>query len=152
MGQMAKTLWDDNARAELLRRVERLAPQTPALWGRMNAGEMLAHIVAGLRLSLGEIETRPRRSIFRYWPFKHLFVYWIPFPHGAPAPREIVTRGKDPQWDANLAALHASIERLIARGPTAPWPNHPVFGPLSPRAWGALGWRHMDHHLRQFGV
>jgi hypothetical protein len=29
---------------------------------------------------------------------------------------------------------------------------HPVFGTLSGKAWGALGWRHLDHHLRQFGV
>jgi hypothetical protein len=149
---MAKSLWDERARAELLRRVERLDPETPARWGRMNAGEMLAHVVAGLRLSLGEIETRPRRSVFRHWPLKHLFIYWVPFPRSAPAPREIVTRGKHPQWDANLAALHHSIDRLVTRNRHDPWPDHPVFGQLSPRAWGALGWRHMDHHLRQFGL
>ena len=32
------------------------------------------------------------------------------------------------------------------------WPDHPAFGALSRRAWGVLIYRHMDHHLRQFGA
>ena len=32
------------------------------------------------------------------------------------------------------------------------WPEHPAFGHLSSRDWGALVHRHVDHHLRQFGA
>jgi hypothetical protein len=148
-----KSLWDPNARLEILRRIDRLTPRTEPRWGRMNAEEMLAHITAGMRMGLGELPCRERRTIFRYWPLKHLFVYWVPFPRSAYAPREIVTRGKSVTWDADSAALRESIARfelLTPRGRT--WPVHPVFGPLSGSAWGALGWRHLDHHLRQFGL
>jgi hypothetical protein len=149
---MKKTLWDDEARASLLRRLDALTPQTAAKWGRMNAGEMLAHVVHGMRLGLGELEAKPRRSPFRRWPLKYLFIYWIPFPKGAPAPREIVTRGTPADWDANLVALRGSIAEIASRDRNGSWPAHPVFGALSGNAWGALGWRHLDHHLRQFGV
>jgi hypothetical protein len=44
------------------------------------------------------------------------------------------------------------LERFAARDRKAPWPVHPLFGPLSARAWGVLTIRHCDHHLRQFGV
>jgi hypothetical protein len=151
-GAMKKTLWDDEARAALLRRLDVLTPQTAPKWGRMNAGEMLAHVVNGMRLGLGEIDARPRRSPFRRWPLKYLFVYWVPFPKGAPAPREIVTRGTPADWGANFRALRDSIEEIARRDRKGTWPAHPVFGPLSGSAWGALGWRHFDHHLRQFGV
>ena len=57
-----KSLWDERARAGMLQRAERLTPQTPALWGRMTAGEMLAHLVQGMRLGLGEMQAQPRRS------------------------------------------------------------------------------------------
>jgi hypothetical protein len=147
-----KSLWDERARAGMLQRAERLTPQTPALWGRMTAAEMLAHVVQGMRLGLGEMQAQPRRSPFRYWPLKHVFVYWIPFPKGAPAPREIVTRGKPQDWDANRDALRESILRFAELDRLGTWPIHPVFGPLSGSAWGALGWRHLDHHFRQFGV
>lgn len=151
-GAMKKTLWDDEARASLLRRLDALTPQTAAKWGRMNAGEMLAHVVSGMGLGLGRIQAKPRRSPFRRWPLKYLFIYWIPFPKGAPAPREIVTRGTPADWDANLAAVRACIAEIVASDRNGSWPDHPVFGTLSGRAWGALGWRHLDHHLRQFGL
>ena len=44
---MTKTLWNDRARETLMRRLEKLSPETPPLWGRMNAGEMLAHVLLG---------------------------------------------------------------------------------------------------------
>jgi hypothetical protein len=32
------------------------------------------------------------------------------------------------------------------------WPPHPILGRLSRGQWMRWGYRHMDHHLRQFGV
>jgi hypothetical protein len=32
------------------------------------------------------------------------------------------------------------------------WPRHPVFGVMSRNDWGRWGYRHTDHHLRQFGA
>jgi hypothetical protein len=148
---MPKTLWDDGAREALIGRIGRLSAEAQPRWGRMNAGEMLAHVLLGMRMASGEIETRPRKGPFRYWPLKHLFVYWIPFPRSAPAPREIVTRGKPVDWDVNLEALRATLVTFRESAPPMR-PPHPVFGELSPKAWGALGWRHLDHHLRQFGL
>ena len=149
---MYKTLWHPPSVDALLRRMDALAPDTPARWGRMTAGEMLAHVVAGMEMGFGTLPTRPRKGPFRYWPLKHLFVYWLPFPKSAPAPREVVTRGKQHDWEANLAALRTSLVAFGALDRKRVWPIHPIFGRLSARAWGALGWRHLDHHLRQFGV
>src|SRR5437762_11176011 len=110
-----KSLWNPSARHDLLSRIDRNTPETRPLWGRMNAPEMIAHVGAGMKLGLGELETRPRRTLFRYWPLKHLFVYWVRFPHSAPAPREMVTRSRPVTWDRDLAALRDSIERSTSR-------------------------------------
>ena len=46
----------------------------------------------------------------------------------------------------------ARVEQLVARAATTPaTAAHPFFGPLTPGGWGRLGWKHLDHHLRQFG-
>jgi hypothetical protein len=29
---------------------------------------------------------------------------------------------------------------------------HPIFGSMTVSLWGIWGYRHLDHHLRQFGV
>ena len=146
------SLWDPSARQDILSRIDRLTPETQPLWGRMTAGEMIAHLARGMKMGLGELETRQRRTVFRYWPLKHVFVYWVRFPRSAPAPREMVTREKPVTWDADLADLRDSFDRFATRDRRGPWPVHPIFGRLSGKAWGALGWRHLDHHLRQFGV
>jgi hypothetical protein len=147
-----KSLWSPSARQSLLSRIDRITPETRPLWGRMNAAEMVAHCARGMKMGLGELETRERRTIFRYWPLKHLFVYWVRFPRSAPAPREMVTCSKPVTWDSDLAALRDSLDRFAGLDPHGSWPVHPVFGRLSGKAWGALGWRHLDHHLRQFGL
>ena len=148
-----KTLWNPNSRAALMARINLLTPETRPLWGRMNSHEMVVHVTQGMRMGLGELETRPRKTVFRYWPLKHLFVYWIAFPKSAPAPREVVTRGKDlAEWNSAVTELHGTFDRFASRAHDDQWPVHPVFGTLSGKAWGALGWRHLDHHLRQFGV
>lgn len=51
-----------------------------------------------------------------------------------------------------LTSFGELLERFAARPPDATWPLHPAFGTLSRRAWGVLGYRHVDHHFRQFGV
>lgn len=55
-------------------------------------------------------------------------------------------------WDRDSAALHALIDRFAEKTPSEDWAAHPAFGPLSGREWDVLSWKHLDHHLRQFGV
>ncbi len=46
-----------------------------------------------------------------------------------------------------LAAMDDFIERLDEKSM-----EHPAFGRLSRGEWGRWGFRHVDHHLRQFGA
>lgn len=32
------------------------------------------------------------------------------------------------------------------------WDPHPAFGSFTPEQWGQMQYKHLDHHLRQFGV
>ena len=118
----------------------------------MNVGEMLVHVGDGMSMAYGDIVTKPRRGAFRHWPLKYLFVYLLPMPKGVPAPREIVTRGRDGVgFESGLKRLRSLIDEFPTHDRRGTWAVHPILGPLSGSAWGALGWRHADHHLRQFG-
>jgi hypothetical protein len=145
-----KTLWNEAHRRELDGRIARLTPEHEPLWGRMNAPQMVAHLAAALRMATGELPIPPRKTPLRYPVLKQLLVYFIPMPKGLPTAREL--QRQPGAWDAEVADLHAMLERFAARGRGGPWPVHPVFGPLDAHAWGVLALRHCDHHLRQFGV
>jgi transposase InsO family protein len=45
------------------------------------------------------------------------------------------------------------IDRFVAAGPKSCTTHpHSFFGPLTPEEWAILMYKHLDHHLRQFGV
>jgi len=148
---MPKSIWNEHTRRALLERLERLAPETRPRWGKMNALQMVAHLTNWGRMAGGELTTRTIPLPLRYPPLKQLVVYWLPFPKGVPTAPELIAR-EPMEWPAETAALRAHIGSFDTADPKAEWPLHPAFGKLTPRAWGVLCYRHIDHHFNQFGI
>jgi hypothetical protein len=148
---MPKTLWNARVRYELLHRLERLSPEAKPLWGRMNAPQMLAHLAKWMQMADGDLETADKKLLMRYPPLKQLIVYWMPWPKGVPTAPELICRDQF-DWGTEYAAVRQMLVSFEKRDPEAPWPVHPAFGRLTSRAWGVLGYRHTDHHFRQFGI
>jgi hypothetical protein len=76
----------------------------------------------------------------------------FPWPAGVPTRPEIEQgRGGTPpaEWLSDRATL---IHLLNTFADHSNYAAHPVFGPLSRHEWQIWGYRHVDHHLRQFGV
>lgn len=146
------TLADHAARDAIVARIERLSPTATASWGRMTAPQMLAHCTDALRMGLGDLPVKPKAAALpRMAIVKWLFLNVLPFPKSAPTAKELLARAPEP-WEAERAALVGLIGRVGSADATMRWPEHPLFGPLSAGQWGQLTWKHLDHHLRQFGV
>jgi hypothetical protein len=63
----------------------------------------------------------------------------------------LVKDGRD--FAAERIRLSGLIDDFAAAGPKGCTPHpHPFFGPLAPDEWSILMYKHLDHHLRQFGV
>lgn len=146
-----KTIWHPADKQELLTRLARLNANAQPQWGKFNCGQMLAHVADGIRMTLGEVPCQPKRSPLRFWPLKQLIIYWLPFPKGAPTAPELLARPAE-SVENELATVQALLERLAGQARKTDWPAHPAFGSLSAQDWGALVYKHVDHHLRQFGV
>lgn len=144
-----KSLWQEDARRELTSRLDKLSENTPAQWGKMNSSQMLAHLNDSLRMTLGELPVKSKHLPIRYPPLKQLIVYWLPFPKGSPTAPELINRIPD-AWPQEHSNLRKQIESFGSRPECIR--EHPAFGSMTPKAWAVLGYRHIDHHLRQFGV
>jgi hypothetical protein len=149
--RMRKTLWNESSRQELVERLTNLTPDSRPLWGKMDAPRMLAHIGSTFRMAKGELIAAPKNRPFRYPVIKQLIVYWIPFPKGAPTAPELLSRTVM-DWNENVDDVRAQIESFTTRDRNGPWGRHPLFGTLTPREWGVLGYRHTNHHFTQFGI
>ena len=148
---MQRSLSNARARQALLERLGRLSPEARARWGTMTAPQMLAHLVDWMLMAEGKLKAAPKRRPLRYPPIKQLAIYWLPFPKGVPTAPELV--GRPPLgWAVEQDAMRQHVESFANLASKSDWPEHPAFGKLTPQAWRVLGYRHMDHHLRQFGV
>ena len=148
---MRKSLADPAGRRQLLDRLGRLRREAQPLWGRMTAAQMLAHLTDWMSMASGDLPVAAKPAILRHAPIKQLVIYWLPFPKGVPTAPELLARTPS-QWDVERASLRERIESFETLFRKSHWPDHPVFGTMTARSWGVLGYRHMDHHLRQFGV
>ncbi|HEX9936735.1 MAG TPA: DUF1569 domain-containing protein [Longimicrobium sp.] len=151
MATAKKTVFDPAAREELRRRMERVRPETRPLWGKMNAPQMLAHLNSALMMGLGELETVPKRSPLANPLMRWLVIYALPWPRGTPTAPELLAAPTG-DWDAELARFRDLLDRTGTRPPAGEWPRHPAFDVMTGKQWGDLTYRHVDHHLRQFGV
>jgi hypothetical protein len=146
------SLWDEAPRRELLDRLARLTAESRSQWGRMNAPQMITHVNDQFRMALGDLPTQPKRMPIRFPPLNTLFAYVLPWPKGAPTAPELLMRIDQSTWSTEVVTFRDLLQRFAGLPPQTAWPVHPAFGKLSRKAWGKLGYRHTDHHFRQFGV
>ena len=146
-----KSIFNADDRASILSRIDMVSSGAKARWGKMNAEQMLRHLVESARMSLGEFTPKPKRLPIRYFPLKQLVIYLLPFPKGAPTAPELLPKDSGTA-DASKSELARLLRALAERANATAWPEHPAFGKLGQRGWGVLTYRHFDHHLRQFGV
>jgi len=152
---MKETLTDPALRAALVARLQRLAPDSPRQWGRMTPHQAICHLSDSFR---DMMSATPISSVAT--PFSRTFVRWIALHSGLPWPHGVKTRpevdqeigGTKPvEFGSDRQQLEGLIEQFAARSGHDLQP-HPMFGRMTTTEWQHWGWRHTDHHLRQFGV
>lgn len=148
------TIFDPAAETAIRSRVARLSPAAPPRWGRMNAPQMLCHLVDAFRVALGETAAKPKATPLRFFPVRWLFVYLLPWPKGKLPTMPEFQQTKPEAWEGDRRTWDEALSRFVSRGrrPNAEWSPHPAFGPLPTWEWGRMVYLHIDHHLRQFGV
>jgi len=148
-----KTLCDAASVAEIKARLALLTPQSQHLWGKMGPAQMLAHCSAALEVPLGD-KSPPQIMIGRLigWMFKSEFTGEKEFRKNSPTdPSFIIDRECD--FAAERSRLIGLIDRFAAADPAAcAKQRHSFFGKLTGAEWGLGSYKHLDHHLRQFGV
>jgi hypothetical protein len=149
-----KNLYEPAAAAGISDRVAHLTPDSQPQWGKMNVAQMLAHCSAWMEMALGK-KTPPRSLIGRIFgrvAKSTILKNEEPVRRNMPTEKSlIVNDARD--FEVERQRLLESTDRFAAGGPDK-CTKHPhcFFGKMTPIEWAILGYKHMDHHLRQFGV
>ena len=149
-----KNLFDPARVAEVKQRIAQLTPDSERRWGRMTAPQVMTHCARGMEMATGELNL-PRIFLGRFIgrPIgSKVFKDDKPFGRNAPTAKALVVKD-EPDFETGRARLLAAIDRFAAGGP-ARCTTHPhaFFGKMTPDQWAILAYKHLDHHLRQFGA
>src|ERR1044072_5807056 len=145
------SILNERDRSEILGRFQTLSASSTRRWGSLDVVGMLQHLSLSARMTLGELQvTSSNKRVFQMFPLKHLILYVLPFPKGAPTAAELKP-ADTLSFEEERAALLELLER-IGTGPSeGTGPAHPLFGSMTWHEWGVVTYKHADHHLKQFG-
>lgn len=151
---MASNIFNQDDYENLLSRIEGLNVNSRRGWGSMNINQMLVHCSNQLKLGLGLIE----QSDFEGYSFlrtgfgRWLFLFALPWTRGLPTPNKmnmIEAKISVGDLESERKTLLYLLDQVQNNPKLLP---HPFFGTLDKKNWGRLIWKHLDHHLRQFGT
>jgi Protein of unknown function (DUF1569) len=148
-----KTLFEQDGAQDVIARIDSLQPASARQWGKMDVAQMMAHCSATLDMASGRLNP-PRAFIGRVLGpiFKSLFTNEKPLSKNGPTGKELVVADardfarEQENLKAKVRQFHEGGEAKCTRRP------HPFFGALTPQDWSRGMYKHLDHHLRQFGA
>lgn len=147
-----KSLFEPADREAILARLAALQPESARHWGKMDPAQMLCHCSLALETGTGD---RPMKQKFIgkiLMPFfRSSILGEKPFDKNSPTdPTFVVSVPRD--FNAERTRLVNLIQRFVERGESAAGKEtHAFFGKMTGQEWGELMYKHIDHHLRQFG-
>ena len=145
-----KNLFEPAVKQEIIGRINKLTPGSQRQWGKMDVAQMLAHCQMPLGVAVGKHTLKGSFFIKLIGPlFKKKLFNDQPFKQNLPTDKSFkMTDPKDfGKEKQNLIQMINDFSETTMSGEP-----HPFFGKLTKEEWSKGTWKHLDHHLMQFGV
>jgi hypothetical protein len=148
-----KNLFDKSTLEEVISRLNNLTPQSQRQWGKMDVAQMLAHCKEAFKVPL--LQKSPPRMFMGYvigWMVKPKLYNESPWKQNLPtAPQFIIKDQRN--FESEKSELLSLINKFYNDNPQRiATIVHPMFGKYTGEQWGKAMYKHLDHHLQQFGV
>ncbi len=145
-------------RTDFLTAIDSLGENAPAAWGKMNAWQMTEHVTSFFKVSSGQIHFNlaiPEEHLPKYKAFLQSD---IPFKENTKAPASVLGEETLPVTSKSFAEAKEMLKKSVddffeyfRKKPSATT-LHPAFGELNKEEWILLHYKHVAHHLKQFGL
>jgi hypothetical protein len=148
-----KSLFEKSVSEELISRINKLTSKTKSEWGKMSVSQMLVHAQKPFQCAFGEIELKRSVISFIFGPVaRKQLLNERPFAKNLPTDKNFIVKNQ-PDFDSEKRKLISLIERFYNSGAESLTKKpHPFFGKMTTKEWDGLMYKHLDHHLRQFGA
>lgn len=147
----ARNFFDLEVFEDLKNRIHALDDTSQRLWGKMDVAQMLHHCQFPMQIALASESAPLKKNVVARWLFSKSLYSDKPFMKNLPtAP---ILRIKGPKdFEVEKVALLDLMEQLWKDRNNEDRRPHPVFKISTKEQWGKTQWKHLNHHLEQFGV
>lgn len=146
-----KSLFESETCQEILQRIENLRDHTQPEWGKMTVGQMAWHCQIPLRVAVKNKPPRKKPNPLITFFFKKSLYNDRPWRKNLPTAS--FAKAREPrELNEELPKLKQLVQEVHALKDRSEWHPHPLFGTMTPEQWGKMQYKHLDHHLTQFGV
>lgn len=149
------SLFKDKKKQEIVNRINQLTPNSQALWGKMNVNQMFCHTADQFRIAFGEKKPEKPAKLIDKTIAKWLVLYLIDIPKGVAASAKVdpFEEGTKPiDFETDKKTLLGYIEKFCSMPTDYQWSEDFKFGKVNGKEWSILTYKHLHHHLKQFGV
>ena len=152
---MIKNIFDKAVTEEMIGRVNRLQPHSQPQWGKMSVDQMLAHCNVSYAYTYEPEKFKKPNPLLRFMlknVVKKYVVSETPYKqNNRTAPDFIIKDSRN--YEQEKARLIENITRTQQLGKAAfDGKENFSFGKMSAEEWNTMFYKHLDHHLKQFGV
>ena len=146
-------IFDISYTKEILVRIDKLQQDARPQWGRMDVAQMLAHCSSFQDIAVGKsFSSRSWLGMLIGRFAKPVFYNDKPLPRNMSTIQTIMIEDSR-EFEVEKEKLKQNIKALQSDGPMKCTNRpHPFFGVLTSEEWGKGIYKHLDHHLKQFGV
>lgn len=149
-----KNIFSQEVTQELINRINKLTPQTQPKWGKMNVAQMLAHCNVTYEMVYEDKHKKPN-AIMRFFLktlVKNTIVGEKPYKQSLhTAPQFIIADNRDFEKEKKRLIEFLQKTQQLGESHFEGKESH-SFGPLTAKEWNVMFYKHLDHHLTQFGV
>ena len=149
-----KNIFTTEISKEIINRIDKLKPESTPLWGKMAVAQMLAH--CNVTYELVYDNKHPRPNGFKQFLLKafvkQIVVSEKPYTkNGRTAPVFLIKGDKNFETEKNRLIDYIKKTQELGETHFDNKASH-SFGNLSKSEWNNMFYKHLDHHLNQFGV
>lgn len=149
-----KNIFAEETSQDLVSRINNLTPETTPQWGIMTVDQMLAHVNVAYDMSFTDMYPKPNflmKWVLKKW-VKDGVVNETPYPKNSKtAPQFIIKDRRD--FEGEKKKLVDYIWKVQKMGKNAfEGREAHSFGAMTAQEWNNMFYKHLDHHLTQFGV
>ncbi len=147
-------IFTKEATTQVIARVNALSPETSPKWGKMNVSQMLAHCNVTYEMAYEDKHKKPNgilRFVLKMF-VKNKVVNETSYPQNSgTAPQFVISDVRDFEKEKMRLITYITKTQELGEGYFEQKESH-SFGPLTTMEWNNMFYKHLNHHLTQFGV